>query len=351
MKAVERVCIVPQVSGVGGMVSFAARFAEGLRARGVEVCAGLRCEPGGPGEPARGCDSLLVIGGTRDLRGLGRIRKPGVRIVQRLNGMNWLHRRRFTGIRHFVRAEYGNLLLNFIRTRLADHIVYQSEFSRQWWQRMYGEAPVESSVVYNAVNLQEFTPHGLHLRPTQRLRILLVEGNLGGGYETGLQTAVQLAQILQNEHQLPVELMIIGRVAPALQAEITRTAGIPLLWAGLLQAQAIPAACRSAHLLYAADLNAACPNSVIEALACGLPVLAFDTGALTELVRGDSGRVVPYGADVWRLQPADVPALARAAAEVLRDNPKFRAAARAHAESAFGLDTMLDGYLQALAGK
>ena len=52
----------------------------------------------------------------------------------------------------------------------------------------------------------------------------------------------------------------------------------------------IPELDRSAHLLYSADLNAACPKSVIEALACGLPVVAFDTGALPELVQGANFR-------------------------------------------------------------
>ena len=52
------------------------------------------------------------------------------------------------------------------------------------------------------------------------------------------------------------------------------------------------------------------PNSVIEALACGLPVVSFDTGALPELVTPGAGRVVAYGGDPWRLDPrllAEVP--------------------------------------------
>ena len=110
----------------------------------------------------------------------------------------------------------------------------------------------------------------------------------------------------------------------------------------------IPEIDRSAHLLFSADLNAACPNSVIEALACGLPVAAFDTGALNELVTGDAGRLVPYGGDPWKLEPPDIPALAIAAAEILRDQPRFRSAARAHAESALGLEKMVDGYLKVL---
>ena len=91
-------------------------------------------------------------------------------------------------------------------------------------------------------------------------------------------------------------------------------------------------------------------SAVIEALACGLPVLAFDTGALPELVTGDAGRVVPYGGDPWQLDPPNIAALAEAAVEILTRQTEFRAAARARAEDGFGLDQMLDEYLRALKG-
>jgi len=123
---------------------------------------------------------------------------------------------------------------------------------------------------------------------------------------------------------------------------------VPLQFAGLVPREQIPALDRSAHLLYAADINAACPNSVVEALACGLPVVSFATGALPELVTGDAGRIVPYGGDPWQLHPPDLDALARAAAEVLADQARFRAGARRRAEEALGLDPMVDAYLDVL---
>jgi glycosyltransferase involved in cell wall biosynthesis len=105
---------------------------------------------------------------------------------------------------------------------------------------------------------------------------------------------------------------------------------------------------RSAHILFSVDLHPACPNSVIEALACGLPVVAFDTGAMKELVLGDSGRIVPYGSNAWNIEKPDVPALADAAVEILHDQPRFHRSARAHAESALGLDKMVNEYLKVL---
>jgi glycosyltransferase involved in cell wall biosynthesis len=127
----------------------------------------------------------------------------------------------------------------------------------------------------------------------------------------------------------PLELVVVGKAAPALQAEWLAKSRAPLSFAGLAPQERIPQIDRSAHLFYAADLNAACPNSVIEALACGLPVVAFDTGALPEMVTGDSGRIAPYGGDPWRVDPPDVPTLATLAAEVLADQPLCAARMRA----------------------
>jgi len=339
-----RICIVPQVSGIGGMVSFRAKFTAGLQALGIEVTNDSQLPR---------LDSLLVIGGTRDLSGLWHAKRRGVRIVQRLNGMNWLHRLQFTGIQHYLRAEYGNLILRVIRTRLADHIVYQSEFARRWWERVYGPTSVSQSIVHNAVDLDIYapTPQSPNL-PTDQYRVLLVEGSLMGGYELGLESAVQLVERLNAVHRdrldRPVELMVAGRVSEQVKAHWLQKTNIPLTWNGLVPPEQIPALDRSAHLLYSSDINAACPNSVIEALACGLPVLAFDTGALPELVTGDAGRVVFYGGNSWKLEQPDIPALANAAIEILIDHPRFRFAARARAEEAFSLDQMVEKYLNAL---
>ena len=351
-----RICLVPRLSGIGGMVSFQAKLTQGLSARGVNVTYDLDDKP---------IDAALVIGGTRSLWKLGAARKRGVRIVQRLDGMNWVHRVRThqgklrTGLRHYLRAEYGNLILSVIRSRIADRIVYQSQFSQTWWELVRGATRVPNSVVYNGVDLDLFSPEGPYQRPDVVVRLLMVEGSLMGGYEMGLDAALQLAQgLVDSNAQEPVErveLQVVGRVSPEVREEWDRRASLNsmssklrLTWQGEVSQIQIPEIDRSAHILYSADVNAACPNSVIEALACGLPVVAFDSGGLPELVKGDAGRVVPYGGDVWRLEPPDVQSLVSAAREIMEDQPRFRKAARARAEAVFGLDKMVEAYLQAL---
>ncbi|MFQ5923209.1 MAG: hypothetical protein ACE5M4_10225, partial [Anaerolineales bacterium] len=77
-------------------------------------------------------------------------------------------------------------------------------------------------------------------------------------------------------------------------------------------------------------------------------VVAYDTGALPELVGAESGRVTAYGGDAWRLEQPDVKGLVGATLKVLAEQPRFRAGARARAEEAFGLERMVDEYLAVL---
>ncbi len=334
----SRIAIVPAVEGMGGVTSFRLKFEAGLKGRGVDMTH----------NPDEATELVLVIAGTRNLLPLWRARRRGLRVVQRLDGINWVHRKKKTGLKHFLRAEYGNFILSLICSRIATHILYQSEFSHRWWDDWYGKPKAPFAVVHNGVDLNIYNPNGTNDLPKDEFRLLIVEGNLGGGYDMGLENAVQLTETLANQYHLPVELMVAGKISKEHKVSVQSRSRVPIQWAGAAPREQIPQIDRSAHLLFSADINAACPNSVIEAMACGLPVVAFDTGALNELVLGDSGRIVAYGGDVWKLDHPDITALAKAAAEILNDQSRFRSAARAQAESALGLDKMVDGYLKIL---
>ena len=334
----SRICIVPRVDGLAGVASFRLKFEDGLRARRIEVTHD-------PNQPA---DVVLVLAGTKKLLPLWRARRRGMRIVQRLDGINWVHRVRWAGLRYTIRAVYGNALLSLIRNRLADRVIYQSQFIKQWWEDWYRPARVRSSVILNGVDLDRYTPTGLHERPSQHYRLLVVEGSLAGGLDSGLFDAADLANTLSKKFK--IELVIVGRVHTRAKSKLKNQNAFRIRFMDAVPREHIPWLMRSSHLLFSAEVNPPCPNSVIEALSCGLPVIGFDTGSLAEIVQGDAGWVVPYGGNPWKLEPPDIPALADAATEVLEDQPRFRKSAREQAESELGLDRMVDEYLKVLLG-
>jgi len=328
------------------MVSFLHKFSAAVEKHGVAVTNDLTETP---------YRAVLVIGGTREILPLYRAKQPppaghkGVRVVQRLDGINWIHRRKPVSLKHSIRAEYGNFILSLIRRFLADRIVYQSEFSRVWWNDWFGELKTPFSVVHNGVDLEVYKP-GVAQIDNSRYSLLVVEGSLGGGYEGGLKNAVRLAEATAQLVNKPLEVVVVGEVSAALKAEWTAKSAVPLRWVGLVARNEIPRLMNEAQALFSADVHPACPNSVIEALACGLPVVAYDTGSLAELVTPEAGAVAPYGGNSWKLESPVVAPLARGLAQVLENQEKFRAGARARAEAAFSVQVMMERYLAALLG-
>jgi glycosyltransferase involved in cell wall biosynthesis len=102
----------------------------------------------------------------------------------------------------------------------------------------------------------------------------------------------------------------------------------------------VPELMRGIDLFVLPSLAEGISNTVLEAMACGLPVVATAVGGNTELVEAErSGLLVP---------PGDSGRLAQAMERFALDTELRRRAgerARARAERLFSLDTMVEGYL------
>jgi len=119
-----------------GMVILRAKLTAGLNALGVEPRpisqTGLR-------HPARHRR-------TRDLPGLWRAHRRGVRIVQRFERDELIHRIHHTGWKHSLRAEYTAIHPGIIRSRWRSLSSTRSEFARAGG-RIYGSHKSPSSVI------------------------------------------------------------------------------------------------------------------------------------------------------------------------------------------------------------
>ena len=335
------ICILPQVKTTGGPSSFQSKLKAGLSARGIDTHHEIS---------RNDTRALLITGATRNFGSLIEARHRRIRIVQRLDGMNWLHKKSKTGLRHYFRSERMNLQLAIIRRCFADRIVYQSEFTQDWWSRVFGKINKPSTTIYNGVDLNEFQPSSRFSPPGELVRILVVEGSFRGGHERDLLNALGFAEGLAKYIGKKVELVIAGNIPEDLRNHLTSGDSVKINWVGVVPHEQIPDLDRSAHLFFPAEINAACPNSVVEALACGLPVVGYATGSISELVGDEGGAVAPYGSDYWNLESPTVEGLVHAAADVLDNLPKFHKSARNRAESFFGLDHMVEAYIEILLG-
>jgi len=337
----RRIGIIPNARGVGGPASFNEKLVIGLKNLGVETTYDLS-------QPK--IEAVLVIAGSRHLDTLTKLKKRGIPIIQRLDGMNWTHRRRYTGLKHFLRSEVNNWILQYIRTRLADRIIYQSEFSREWWQRIYGKAPVPDTVIYNGVDLDQYKPTEVKIRQDS-LRVVVVEGHIQNGLELGLRNAVAGLDSYSELTGQPVEMMIAGEVPQNIRHEMMRGSRIQFEWVGILPRPEIARRERLADLFFSAEPNPACPNAVIEAMASGLPVAAYESGAIRELVDDRCGILAPYGGDIWKLEPADSYRMALRLKNSVDRFAEMGQSARRTAEEHFDLGQMTRQYRQVILGE
>lgn len=334
----SRICIVPgKLQGIGGPASFQRKLATGLAQRGTGVTYDLDDLP---------FDSVLVINGTQELGRLWRLKRRGVRIVQRLGGINWLHRYLRVGLHGYMLAEARNVIMSLIRARIADHIVYQSYFVKDWWNRRCGDAGKPCSIIYNGVDLAQFNSEGPRYQSEADICIISVEGTQGAD---PFDIAIQLGLGLERRGK-KVELLILGK--PWNNAQ-SRFAQYPFVrFMGQVPNSQLPYYYRSAMFYLSTDiLTAACPNSVLEALACGTPVLGYKAGVLPELLEESAGRCVDVQGDPWKGEaPGNVEGLVSAAFELSENANEFRRAARRLAEQRYCLAKMVDSYVRVLQG-
>lgn len=295
-------------------------------------------------------DAFLVIGGPRRfLPLLWHARRQGVPVVQRLNGMNWIHRKRPSGLRYALHSEMANLSIAFFRRFVCDRIVYQSSFCQNRWNRDYGELDKKQTILYNGVDTTLFAPAEKNPDLSRQIDIMLIEGNLTHGMDFGLEIAVELLLSLSERFVQPIRLRAAGIADAAVMQQIQQKAAdsgknISVEFCGVCDKKKLIEMEQRAAFLFSAEIHPACPNAVIEAMACGLPVTGFDTGALKD-VTGDGGIIVPYGSNAWNLEKPLTDPLTDAAEQLIRQNAVFRSAARQRALESFSIDTIARAYV------
>jgi glycosyltransferase involved in cell wall biosynthesis len=218
----------------------------------------------------------------------------------------------------------------------ADHVLYQSEFCKRASDVFLGEPQAAWEVLYNAVDVDHFTPAP---KPPPDGPVLLLGGDQTQAYrlELALRT---FALVVRSEPG--ARLLVTGRLvsdAGPLLGELGLHGKVDLV--GRYTQREAPAVMRRAHLLLHTKVNDPCPSAVIEAMACGLPIVCPASGGTLELVGDEAGVAVPHPNGWERDEPPSPQALAEAVRRVLDELERYRAAARRRAAERFALEPWL----------
>ncbi len=225
--------------------------------------------------------------------------------------------------------------------RLADFVVYQSEFCRVSADRYLGPAPCPSQILFNPVDLAAFTPAP---RSTGTWELLSA-----GTHNQAFRVlgAIETLRILRTA-RFPARLTIAGQLnwpgaAQAVQAAIARAelCDQVTLLPPFTQQEAL-AMLQSTHVLLHPKYADPCPTMVIETLACGVPVVGSHTGGMPELVGEEGGVLVEVPFSYERASFPTPAQMAVAVESIMADWPARSSRARMRAEHLFDRTAWVD---------
>jgi glycosyltransferase involved in cell wall biosynthesis len=230
----------------------------------------------------------------------------------------------------------------------AGHVLYQSEFCKRSADDFLGLPRGGWEVLHNAVDVDRFTPAATGPPGGP---VLLLGGDQTQAYRVEL--ALRTFAHVREAHP-GARLLVAGRtVSPLgpLVAELGLEGRVAQV--GRYSQDEAPHLLRRAHLLLHTKVNDPCPSAVIEAMACGLPVVYPRSGGTVELVGDEAGIGVPHPDGWQRDEPPAPEDLAAAVERVLADREAYAGAARRRAVGRFALGRWLDRHdelFRSLAG-
>jgi glycosyltransferase involved in cell wall biosynthesis len=217
----------------------------------------------------------------------------------------------------------------------AEHVLYQSEFCKRSADEWLGDARGTWEVLYNAVDVHHFAPDDGAGR-VDAPPVLLLAGDQTQTYrlEVALRTLAALPE---------ARLIVTGRLVSDGDA-LARELGVAdrVQFSGRYAQRDAPTLYRRADLLLHTKVLDPCPTAVIEAMACGLPVVYAASGGTVELVGEDAGVGVPHPIGWEQDEPPAPEAFAEAVRRVLSDRRRYVEAARRRAVERFALEPWLE---------
>lgn len=226
----------------------------------------------------------------------------------------------------------------------ADHVLYQSAFAKESADRFLGSTGGSWEILPNAVDIDHFSPAAEQAAGGP---VLLLGGDQTQAYrlELALRT---FAEVLRSHPD--ARLLVTGRLESD-PAPLARDLGLgdrAELLGGYSQRDA-PQIFRRAHILLHTKVLDPCPTLVLEAMACGLPVVYPASGGTVELVGDDAGIGVPHPISWERDLPPDPDALADAVDRVVGELARFSDAARRRAVGRYALQPWLARHAELFA--
>ena len=235
-------------------------------------------------------DYFIIIGSSlRSFFWLLKMKLSGSKMIHRIDGAKWQYKYKGNLIEKF-KSILQNYLIFFTQF-LADKIVYQSEYVKNLWTNKFFKN--KSIIIYNGAERNYTSRKFLDIeKPT----LISVEGNICSAFNS-----LNLIKCLSG-----YDYEIYGEIDDESYAEKLKHLNNVRI-KGIVSRDKIKETFKKnkKYIFVSLEINTACPNSVIEALNFGIPVLGYKSGSMEEIVNEKFGRLININKN-FEIDPKEV---------------------------------------------
>lgn len=226
----------------------------------------------------------------------------------------------------------------------ADYVFCQSEFCFLCAEKYLGQRNGRTEILFNAVDINRFRPRDF--KENCNSIVFLLTGKIDNHLYYRLDITLRSFALARSQGLNGI-LKISGWIAEDARrqmADLIKELGVEdyVICTGAYSQEDAPVIYQSADVYVMLKHNDPCPNTVLEAMACGLPVLYSKSGGVPELVTPTAGIGVDVRQSFEEVCIPEVEDIARGMLDICEDLEARGRAARARAVEAFNLNNWIN---------
>ncbi|MDP3997113.1 MAG: glycosyltransferase family 4 protein [bacterium] len=321
-----------KLRSTGGTSSFAQKLQTGLQKLGHTVIFSYETNY-----------DILLASPTAPWKFLFDAKKRGKPIVQRLDGVYYP-----TTTASWLYPLY-NTPLFIIHHFFTDYTIYQSKFSLYCCNKFLGKTSRPHTIIYNGVDTDFFSNIGntKQLRATPNQNVFITASRFRRLDQ--INPVIAAFKTYLKKYNPNSKLVVVGNFTRSTKNIPSKYRGEKNIdFVGIVENKQLPAYLRAADVFVFTHLNPPCPNNVVEALSCGLPIAGIGDGAMPELVSsGHEAELIRINSNAFYKRRAyNLEELAKNMHRIINGLPTYKSAARNKAISDFALNKMSTRYLK-----